>query len=240
MSPSWHFFFNMRLTILPLLLATAAAFVPQSSMPRATRLDARKDDQIRSTAAAFMTGIFLAVNAATLPPAIAAMDDFAGSSQTLAARSGGRAGGRAYRSTPSARRSTAAPRTTINRQTTIYRTSPTIITPGIGYGGGFGYGGYGYGGFGPSPGFGLYMGLQTIGAINDTLREVRQEQRIARTDEELRQAQMKEAELEMRLRMMENGYKPDQLTPEQMQMMYKMMQQQQMQQQQGSQMQPAN
>jgi hypothetical protein len=82
----------------------------------------------------------------------------------IAARSGGRAGGRAYRAPASAR-----PSTSTYRSTTIVRpmiaAPPVIVSP---FGGGYGYGGYGYSS--PMSGFGLGYGLGAINSAGDSMR----------------------------------------------------------------------
>ena len=64
--------------------------------------------------------------------------------------------------------------------------------------------GYGYGyGYNPNAGLGLALGINAIGNIGEGMREYRQETEIRDTRSELQQAKMKEAELEMRLRQLE-------------------------------------
>lgn len=186
----------MRCMIAFSLLSLAWAFTStttttttSTSPTSPTRLNAATRDQWASGVAA---ALFLAANVATSPAW--AFDD---SSQLLiAARSGGRAGGRAYKA-PVQRSST-----------TIYQTSPSTVymTPPSYYGAS------------PFSGMsGLYLGLSTVGAVNDALREARQQQQIARSQEELQQAKMKEMELEMRLRQLEGQQQPMMAAPQQQQ-----------------------
>lgn len=225
-------------------LSGTAAFTPQKSPAPKTNDWSSFSGAVlkKQIASAVLTAAFLGGNILTSAPALAFFEEQQQYTATiggeeaqtlLAARSGGRTGGRVSRSSSMPRSSYARPSTTINRQTTIYRTSPTIITPGFGYGYGGGF--YSPYGFGPSPGLGLYMGLETIGAVSRAMREARQEQQLARTEEELRQAKMKEMELEIRMAQLEGN----QLTQQQ-QMYLQMMQQMKAQQENGQQtLQPA-
>jgi hypothetical protein len=170
---------------------------------------------------------YLFANVAYAPPADAALDF--GSSETIAARSGGRAGGRGgsggYRggggggggrssfSGGGAARSSfsgggggygggaAASRaySPTYRSTTIVR--PMIAPSPFGYGGGYG-GGFGYS---PFSGIGLGYGLGAMGNNNrgDQAREYQQEKDIISEKSELEQAKLRAAELELRIKALE-------------------------------------
>lgn len=118
-----------------------------------------------------------------------------GSSSTLviAARSGGRAGGR---SASPARR---APTRVIERQTTIIQQQPSyssapsavFMAPPPVY-------------YAPQPsGLGLAIGLNAVSGISEGFREARQENEIRSTRDQLTEARIKEAEMEARLRGLE-------------------------------------
>jgi hypothetical protein len=121
-----------------------------------------------------------------VPPSDAAIGD--GPTQLLAARSGGRAGGRARSvSRP------AAP-TIINRRTTVIQapapySSGLIMSPGY---------------YAPPPsGLGLAIGINAVSGIADGFREARQENELRSTRDQLTEARIKEAEMEARLRQLE-------------------------------------
>jgi len=129
--------------------------------------------------------------------------DNSGSQIILAARSGGRMGGRAMRSSsysrggPSYRSNTRI----INRN--------TYVRPGYGGGGVMVapspvYGGYGYG-YNPFGGLGLGLGLNAVGNIGNDIRDYRQEGEIQDTRLELEKSRIREAELESRLKALEQG-----------------------------------
>lgn len=96
-----------------------------------------------AVAAAFFAGTM-----ATVEPALAAMDDseLFGSSQVVAARSGGRAGGRSavMRAPPS--RPASSINTRVIERTTYVTPSPVIVAPPM----------YGYG-YNPVPGLGTLL-----------------------------------------------------------------------------------
>ena len=111
----------------------------------------------------------------------------------VAARSGGRAGGRA-----AAPRSVTRPLPQRSR-TTIVTPPPVIVTPG--YGGGYGYGG---GFYNPSPsGLGLAIGLNAVSGISEGFREARQENEIRSTRDQLNDARVREAEMAVKLQQLE-------------------------------------
>lgn len=180
-----------------LLVSDVRAFVPAKQESFRTELKASSDTKL----AAGVVAATLFVNAAlTVSPAFADVDAFGGSSQVIAARSGGRMGGRSVYRAPAATRS--------------YRSSTTIIRPMIApppvyispFGGGFGFG-YGYS---PFSGFGLGYGLGAMNSAGDAIRDSRQETEIQRSRAELEQAKAKEAELEARLKALEQAQQPQQ------------------------------
>jgi hypothetical protein len=167
---------------------------------------------------------YLFANVAYAPPADAALDF--GSSETIAARSGGRAGGRGgsggYRGGGGGGRSSfsggGAARSSFSgggggygggaaarsynptyRSTTIVR--PMIAPSPFGYGGGYG-GGFGYS---PFSGIGLGYGLGAMGNNNrgDQARDYQQETDIRSEKSELEQAKLRAAELELRIQALE-------------------------------------
>ena len=168
-------------------LSSVSAFAPvQTSRPATALSSARSDEVARKAMTSVVAAAYLMTNIVAAAPAFAFDDDFAGSSQVIAGRSGGRSGGRA-------RAPARAPTRVIERQTTIVQPSPVIVSPGYGYG-------YGYN---PNAGLGLALGINAIGSIGEGMREYRQESEIRDTRSELQQAKFKEAELEMRLRQLE-------------------------------------
>jgi uncharacterized membrane protein len=99
-----------------------------------------------------VAAVMLAGSMVAVEPAFAAMDDnmnmdysFAGSSQVVTARSGGRAGGRssAAMRAPSRPSSSSMSNTRVIQRTTYISPSPVIVAPPI----------YGYG-YNPVPGLG--------------------------------------------------------------------------------------
>ena len=99
---------------------------------------------MKKAAASFAAAAFLMGNVAVVPPATAMDDMDFGSSQVIAGRSGGRAGGRS-----SAARVSSPSRTKVIEKTTVINrgpayTAPVIVAPPV-------YGGYGYN---PMPGLG--------------------------------------------------------------------------------------
>lgn len=117
------------------------------------------------------------------PPEALAQDLNFGSDNIIAARSGGRSGGRSS----AIPRSATPSRTVINRTTVIaaptpYYSSPVYISP-------FGspFGGIGYGALG------------AVSAISNEIRDSRQENEIYRERTELELAKQRQAELERRL-----------------------------------------
>lgn len=122
-----------------------------------------------------------------------------GTSQIVAARSGGRAGGRssmgarssprggsAYRSAPSAARYYAPARPIV---------SPVIVSP-------FGYSPFGYSPFG---GLGMGYGLGAMNGIGGELRDQSQDRRLADEQAELAAAKQRAADLEERVKALEKS-----------------------------------
>mmetsp|Transcript_42752 Transcript_42752/g.50023 ORF Transcript_42752/g.50023 Transcript_42752/m.50023 type:complete len:222 (-) Transcript_42752:193-858(-) len=140
-----------------------------------------------------------------------------GSSELMAARSGGRGGGRASMSRPMPRaspsRSYSAPVSrgaTYIAPTRIYQ-RPIIMSP-FGYSP-FGYGGGGFGGFGLGYGLGA-MGRGGGGGVNQQV-QYEQQKDLAQTTAELEITKQKEADLEQRIKALESGgaVQPAQVAP---------------------------
>jgi hypothetical protein len=202
----------LRSTVLLLSILGCSSFAPvplsSFSSHRSTSVSstaaAASKGKHENPIAAGLTAAALLVNLFTtsVPPAYAsdAFGDIGGSSQLLAARSGGRAGGRAYRPAPA-----AVPRTTYRSSSTtviqpmiapppivVAPASPSIVVSPFG----FGYSS-------PLSGFGLGYGLGAMNSAGDTIRDIRQESEIQQSRVELEQAKAKEAELEARLKLLE-------------------------------------
>jgi len=147
---------------------------------------------------AIVLAAYLLANALFAGPAVANVMD-GESTLLLSARSGGRAGGRAMsrpmRSMPSTSRSYAPARST-TIITPGYRIAPPpiIVSP-------FGMG-YGYNPFG---GFGLGYGMGAAGSLGNEVRDFNQEREIASSKAELEQTKAREAELEQRLKALEDA-----------------------------------
>jgi hypothetical protein len=118
---------------------------------------------------------------------------FDSTTQLLAARSGGRAGGRAAPSRSVSRPSSSSP-TVIQRRTTVIQqpiyTSPSVMmSPGY---------------YSPQPsGLGLAIGLNAVSGIADGFREARQENEIRSTRDQLNESRIREAEMAARLQQLE-------------------------------------
>mmetsp|Transcript_62823 Transcript_62823/g.152947 ORF Transcript_62823/g.152947 Transcript_62823/m.152947 type:complete len:272 (-) Transcript_62823:360-1175(-) len=159
--------------------------------------------------------------------------DFGGSSssfdttQLLAARSGGRAGGRSAggRSAPSPAARSRSSSTTTN--TRVIERTRYVPTPGVGYGGPSVIVAPPM--YNPFPGYGLGLGLNAVNQIGNDMRDYRQENEIQSTRAQLQQSQMREAEMEARLRQLESASQQQggQLSPQQQQQLLQLMQQQQ-------------
>lgn len=127
-------------------LEPAAAFVTAPGPTRSGKVAmsmSQSDDQERKFAASVLTAAYLFANAVSVAPAVAAFQDF-GSTEIVAARSGGRTGGRVSSGTRGASPSYKAPTNTrvVERTTVIQQPSvvaaPVVVAPPV-------YGGYGYG-----------------------------------------------------------------------------------------------
>lgn len=178
-----------------LAVSSASAFAPVSNNKPSTALNAEKNVFSKFAAASVASAILLSSTVAT-PDALAAdmtSVDF-GSTDIIAARSGGRAGGRSTASSmrspaPAARRQT----TTINRTTVVappvYSAPSVIVAPAPIFSP---FGGIGYGAFG------------AVSAIGNEMRDVRQENEIARERAELEVSKQRQYQLEQRLAQLES------------------------------------
>jgi hypothetical protein len=152
-------------------------------------------EALHKLGASFIATATIMSNVMFLPQEVYAFD--AGSSQVIAARSGGRAGGRApARAAPSR----SQPRV-IERQTTIIQQpayagagggmmmAPPMMAAPM---------------YAPQPsGLGLALGINAVSGIASGFREARQENEIRSTRDQLTEARIKEAEMEARLRSLE-------------------------------------
>ena len=174
-----------------LLVASASAFGPQK--PASSSIE----EGVKKTLASFALASTVLTNLAVVPAeAYTGFDALDSSSQVLlAARSGGRAGGRS-RSAPSrsVRAAPPAPTRVIERQTTIIQqpsygggSSVMMMAPPPMY-------------MAPSApsGLGLALGINAVSGIADGFREARQENEIRTTQQQLTDARIKEAEMEVR------------------------------------------
>ena len=184
------------------------------SMPSPPQLGAEKSgvDKAQTATATIVLATFLLTNTLFTSPAMATTSSPSeqqgvsntASSIMLSARSGGRAGGRAtmsrpmMRSAPSSSRSYAPARstTTIIQPSIGFAPAPVIVSP-------FGYG-YGYN---PLGGFGLGYGLGAAESVSNEIRDYNQEREITRSKVELEEAKTRQAELEQRLKALENAQK---------------------------------
>lgn len=162
-----------------LCFGSAVAFAPASTPARTqTSLEAHDAQKF---AASCLLGAAVAASLFTSDPAVAM--DFGPSSEILAARSGGRAGGRSSYGGAKAMKSSSPQ--VIERRTTVIQSAPSAVyvAPPV----------YGYN---PMPGLGLSLGLNAMSDMGNTMRDMRQEG-------EIQDARAKNAELEARLRQME-------------------------------------
>ena len=198
--------------VASLVASTAWGFAPVAKLPRAPTVlasSARQDAQYRQTVSSVLAAAFVAMNVATSAAPALAMDQtradehLFGSSAVIAARSGGRSGGRAasggnskaYRSSSSPARSSTTYKS-YSSTTYVAPPSPTVVvSPGYSYG---------YSSYNPIgdaiTGYALGSAINSIG---NGFREPRQEREIEQSRYQLEQARMKEAELEGRLRALE-------------------------------------
>lgn len=167
------------------------AFAPVSNgQAKSTSLNMVNEESMKKAATSFAAAAFLMANVAAVAPAFAVDDMDFGSTQVVAARSGGRAGGRSSaRRAPS--RAPSRSTTVINRSTYIappVYSSPVYVAPPL---------------YNPMPGLGLGIGLNAMNQIGNDMRDYRQETEIRDTRSELQRSQMREAEMEARLRQLE-------------------------------------
>ena len=184
----------MKLSILTVaaLVLPATAFSPQPPKKVPAHVAVERSLR-RAGAAAIAASTILSNVIVPLPSASAADDAFYSSTQVISARSGGRAGGRS--SAP--RRSAAparAPTRVIERQTTVIQQAPAPM---------YASPGFGYAQPAAPSGLGLAIGLNAVSGIASGMREARQENEIRSTRDQLTEARIKEAEMEARLRGLE-------------------------------------
>ena len=231
--------FKSFTAVLALLcVSSVSGFAPQihhvvtnaKTSSSSTSLNLFNEESAKKATASFVAATLLLGNIATVAPAVAAMDDsydFAGgsSSQVIAARSGGRAGGRSAGARAAPRSSAPRPSSTttntrvIERRTyvtpsPVYSSPGIIIAPPI---------------YNPYPGLGLGLGLNAVNQIGNDMRDYRQENEIRDARYQLEQSRSREAEMEARLRQLEMQQNSNQFTQQQQQQL--LMQQQMMQQQ---------
>jgi hypothetical protein len=164
-------------------------------------------DKVNSVSANIVLATYLLANSMFAAPAMATTTNYdydngissgAASSILISARSGGRAGGR-----PS---STARPMQSTSRSYAPARSTTVIVTPGyiapspviispFGYGGGFGYN--------PLGGMGMGYALGASSNIGNEIRDNNQEREIIQNKMELEQSKSREAQLEQRLKALE-------------------------------------
>jgi hypothetical protein len=158
-----------------------------------------------SAAAGIVLGTYILTNVLFSSPVVANIGDdfgnndgissFGSSSLVLAARSGGRAGGRSSMS--SSRSYAPARSTTIIRPTIGIAPAPVIVSP-------FGYG------YNPLVGFGLGYGLGAASNLGNEFRDYNQEREITQSKIELEQTKAREAALEQRLKALEDAQRAGQ------------------------------
>jgi len=195
-------FKSITVAIALLCMSGASAFV-SSPEPKlsSSSLQMINEEGMKKAAASFALATFVLGNVATVAPAFAIDDSYFGSSHVIAARSGGRSGGRSSGARSSSARS-SAPRpssssstTVINRNTYVspspMYSSPTVImAPPV---------------YNPMGGLGLSLGLNAVSNIGNDMRDYRQEREIQDTRGELQQSKMREAEMSARLNRLEQG-----------------------------------
>ncbi|CAB9505873.1 expressed unknown protein [Seminavis robusta] len=164
--------------------------VPTSSLRMSS------SDSSAPVVASVLAAAFLFSNIIAVAPAFAD-DPIDSSSQVIAARSGGRMGGRSSMGSRG-RSSMGASRGSYNSysRTTVVRpmvTSPVIVAPPM------------YSPFSPFSPFGFGFGLG--GGIGDSYRDYRQDGEIARERSELQEAKIRQAELEQRIAQLEGAPK---------------------------------
>jgi hypothetical protein len=205
----------MRCQALLLILchSTVLGFAPKQISSRSeTSLNAfnQVNGIIEKATASLALGSVIFSNIAVLPAVALDQQDF-GTSQVIAARSGGRSGGRSssYKAPPAVRAGKAAPAPVVIRETRYVTTpsygagqavmmapQPVMMAPQPGI-----------------PGLGVIAGLGAINAIGDGMREMRQENEIRDARAQVQEARIKEAELEARLRSLERSQYPNAVSP---------------------------
>ena len=177
-----------------ILLSGASAFSTSPSagnQGKTSALNMKDGNGVTKFLTASVASAILLSSTVATPDAFAASPDVDfGSNTVISARSGGRAGGRSSASSmrappPSAR---SAPTTTINRTTVIAAPAPVISSPVV-------VSPFGYSPFG---GIG-YGALGAVNAIGNEMRDIRQENEIARERAELEVSKQRQQQLEQRL-----------------------------------------
>mmetsp|Transcript_55012 Transcript_55012/g.61460 ORF Transcript_55012/g.61460 Transcript_55012/m.61460 type:complete len:231 (+) Transcript_55012:38-730(+) len=196
-------FKSITVAIALLCVSGSSAFV-SSPEPKlsSSSLQMINEEGMKKAAASFALATFVLGNVAAVAPAFAMDDSYFGSSHVIAARSGGRSGGRSSGARSSSARS-SAPRpssssstTVINRNTYVSSPSPmyssptVIMAPPV---------------YNPMGGLGLSLGLNAVSNIGNDMRDYRQEREIQDTKGELQQSKMREAEMSARLNRLEQG-----------------------------------
>uniref|UniRef100_A0A7S4NGA3 Uncharacterized protein n=1 Tax=Odontella aurita TaxID=265563 RepID=A0A7S4NGA3_9STRA len=200
--------------LLAACASPAAAFAPSTtgSNSRAAQTSlaaepARSNDGGKQFAAAVVASTYLLSGLAFGAEAALAdsysTPDFGGTTTVLAGKSGGRAGGRVASGGPGNARTAGPPsvssrstntvtntHTTVIQQAPVVVQQPTVVMAPPMYSS-------------PAPGLGLAMGINAVGAIGEGMREARQEREIAQSKAEVMVMRQKEADMENRLRMME-------------------------------------
>ena len=200
------------ITSLAILTGFSSAFSPsptKAKFNRTVREAETKSNNVIASGFAAAAILFSTFGAESF--AYDASIDMFGSDQVVAARSGGRAGGRSSAAAraprPAASRSQG---TTVNNYN-VRPASPTVIvSPG--------YGGYGYGYGSPFGGFGGlgWLGVEAIGSFSREMREIDEQRKLAKTEAELQIANQRQMDLEARLRQLEaqqKGMAPQQYAP---------------------------
>jgi len=224
-----------------LCISSASGFVQPSGPTQSTALHMTPQEGLKKAAVSFVAAAFLASNLAVVEPAMAIDDmnmDF-GSSQVLAGRSGGRAGGRSssYRAPSRPSSSSSVRSTKVIQRNTYVQPSPIILSPPV-----YGYGYNPVPGLGKNLSAsvtasfatsslvadfwrlsyslslsGLSLGLNAINQIGNDMRDYRQESEIAQARAQLQNSQVREAELESRIRQLEMANQNNQLSQQQQQ-----------------------
>merc|ERR1719410_1132193 len=163
------------------------------------------EETSKKVAASVLAASFILGNVATIAPAQAIDDSMFGSSNVIAARSGGRAGGRSSAARMSSPRPSSSRSTTVINRTyvapPVYSSPSVIMAPS----------------YNPCPGLGLSLGLNAVNQIGNDMRDYRQEREIRDTQAELNASRAREAQMEARLRQLEMG-QGQQMTQQQLQM----------------------